>query len=218
MRNIFFFLLFITNLSFGTELPKLNCNSEVEELLKNWGSQNTWNTRGDQTYYSPTEIFGEWVIVLPENGGVTLTKANEASEIRVNFSRDCKRSLKIVDLPMVPFTKGDEYLKDVIKDKKGIIYLWSPQMPLSIRGISSVKAAAKSLGLTAIILMDNSNKIPQYMNKNIEVNSFELRMRNAYLHFPSIMAFENGKLKNTVKYGYENKDEYKKDLKKMFNL
>lgn len=227
MRKLHHLILCIGTLLFypsarGSDLAVMKCNNELRELLKNWKSQDFWQWRGDEIYTSPAEDFGEWIVVVPENGGVTATKANESNEIRVHFTESCQRKLTAVEKPNADsFLTGDNFLKDKIKDGKGVIYLWSRQMPLSIKGIAEVQKAAKELSLKVIILMDEKSKSVKnnyFLQDNASVNSFELKMRNAYLHFPTLLVFESGKIKNIIKYGYENKDEYKKNIQSMLSL
>jgi len=41
---------------------------------------------------------------------------------------------------------------------------------------------------------------------------FELHMRQAHLHYPSVILIKNGSIISTIKYGYETKEQYEKEF------
>ena len=197
-----------------------NCRKEVAKLIKNWQGLGKWYKRSDSLSVGSTKKFGEWILHYIEKSGITLTKASENKEIKVHFSSECKKSIKVIQKKSPASRSGDRELRRRIGKSKGVIYLWSSHMPLSVKGIPNIKKAAEELNLKLIILQDvNSNvkanlKLPEKYTQKIE--SFELKMRNAYLHFPTVLVFHKGTIRSKIKYGYENKNGYKKDIKNIF--
>ncbi len=209
-----------TPLDFGV------CKKEISSLITSWKGLGLWEKRGVGIFISPTDSAGKWVLVKYETDkSVTIIKSSVKNEIKVNFSVNCKRKLKVLEkkgtLSNEEF-KGDRYLFSQMSKKEGLIYLWSSHMPLSVKGLYQIQKAAGKLKLPVIYLQDEKSEIlktkdlPLYFRTQIK--SFELKMRNAYLHYPTVLGFKDGRIINTIKYGYENKDGYEKDIKTIFNL
>jgi hypothetical protein len=220
-------LLFALNLNQPTfaKLPlESSCQKPISRLLKTWGHKGKWLNKTNGLYISSTDQFGEWILFKKENKGITLTKANQSKHIKVHFSKHkCAQKMRVVLSPKKYYTAiNDKSLKDLIAKDKGIIYLWSPHMPLSYKGIFKIKKAAKKRGLKLHVFMDSSTHpamASRYQRKYTQtIDSFELKMRNAFIHFPAVLSFENGKIKPSIKYGYENQNGYEKDIRNIFKL
>lgn len=207
---------------FAIPLPKHKCSEEATELVKKWGSEEFWSRRGKNLFITPSNKFGEWIYYkLEKDNSLTLTKTGSKKNIKVNFSPSCKRDLKVVTNKSQKDKLADTQLYQLIKKGKGLIYIWSPNMPLSYRQINYLEEEAKKHKMSLIVLVDpkhkvSTKKIPAKYLKSLD--ALEFKHRNAYIHFPTLFAFENGKLKNKVKYGYENKKGFESDIKNFFNL
>ncbi len=218
------FLLSISN-SLLAKLPiATTCKIEIEKTLKDWGSIDEWETRGDSIYYSPTDTFGNWIFLAKDLQNEKISKANENNEIQVVFDKNCTREIKTLTKKVNTIDAvNDKILRSKIETmKNGLIFIWSRQMPLSLKAIPEIIKAAKEQKLELILLTDKKSIASLDSNKNLDKslvnNSFELMMRNGSLHFPAVYAFKKGQIINKVKYGYENKEGYIEDIKNIFDL
>ena len=221
MKIEIFTLLFSLN-SFAGINFLTECKPEIQKQIASWKGLNQWSHRNDDLYISPTLNFGNWLWLKDEKDSITLTKANQKTQLRVNFSKaNCQKKMLLVPIQKIDTSlNGDEYLERLIQHGKGIIYLWSPQMPLSQKGISEIKKVVIKHGFKLILILDpnaKNLKPEQFSENSLRLDSFELKMRNAYMHFPSVLGFENGNIKDFIKYGYETSEGFELDVKKIFN-
>ena len=197
--TFFFSLHSFAEINFLTE-----CKPEIRKQITDWRGLNQWTHRNDDLYMSPTSQFGNWIWLKDEKDSITLTKANQKTQVRVNFSKaSCQRKMLVVPVKKTDKAyDGDDSLEQLIKEGKGLIYLWSPQMPLSQKGIGEIKKVAAKYGYKLIIVLDPlaKNLKPEMLTyDSLRLDSFELKMRNAYMHFPSLLGFENGSIKDFIK-------------------
>src|SRR5262249_10259348 len=94
----------------------------------------------------------------------------------------------------------DERLRDLLsRTRDGMIYVWSPGMPLSVSGIAQAKTTADSLGIafTAVVADARAGELE---STGVErayqqtLNSFELVYRNATVHYPTTIFYRDGQL------------------------
>lgn len=100
----------------------------------------------------------------------------------------------------------------------GVIFLWSPHMPLSVSGYDSISAAADRLGLPLVPLLDpmadagyaattaTAAGIPEVALRPLA--SIELTFRNLTTHAPSIQLFAGGRLLDAMLPGYRDAEYY----------
>jgi hypothetical protein len=234
LDKLFIFLIFIlfTFKSFGAVQF---CQKEVDQVLKKWGvSGKDWSNRptvmkDTSKKASPTKTFGKWVVQEAGPKFVKLTLFNPGMMTQVMFNPSCKRVLNIA--PFQPKTdKGlgwtDKELEKMIKkNKKGILYGWSPSMALSIIGLPHMEALSKELGIPVHYVLDpNADpkevkrlmkkfKGKDYFRRN---RSLELLMRNFDMHHPVLAFYENSKILSHIKFGYEKKEGFKRDIRGVF--
>jgi hypothetical protein len=108
----------------------------------------------------------------------------------------------------------DETLRKLVAGTRaGVIYVWSPGMPLSISGLTEAKAAAEALGVafTAVVAdarpleLERSGVDPTYQRL---LNSIDLVYRDATIHYPSILFYRDGSLLGSAIPGYKRRDTY----------
>ena len=173
---------------------------------------------------STTEKFGEWVLVQKIDQGTVLARADERGRLEVTYKTDkCVQEVKPYLNEKIPsqfFT--DQEIGNYIKhNKAGAIYIWSPRMGLSEKGLKEIKLATKAMKLPVLLLMDKevSDKELAGLNKKMgkdvtrRIDSFDFKMRNVSMHFPALIVFKDGKILSGVKYGYENAEGYQRDLR-----
>jgi hypothetical protein len=96
---------------------------------------------------------------------------------------------------------------------RGVIYTWSPHMPLSITGLAEIEALAKKLSFDLIVLLDPNastelagkvaakHKMPNGALR--KVASHELIQREVLYHYPSYTYFRNGMILGPIRLGYD---------------
>ncbi len=105
------------------------------------------------------------------------------------------------------------------KNASGIIYVFSPRMPLSLLGLEEARGTALSHGVSFLALLDpmetnsQSSKDPRYNHIPI-LASKELIRRNATQHFPAKLFYKDQKLTGSFNPGYETPDILGSNLKK----
>lgn len=97
--------------------------------------------------------------------------------------------------------------------RRGFIYVWSPNMPLALRGFPEAQKIAKSLNLDFIAVRDphSSAKFAQMIvtkrgfpkSAMRPLDSSEVIATGAINHFPAIVLFEEGRLHSRARPGYD---------------
>lgn len=96
--------------------------------------------------------------------------------------------------------------------RAGIIYAWSPHMPLSVKGLTEAAAVAAALRLEFIPALD-PDADPGLVQRLIEAGTVRtadtsrgvagaLLEQGLLLHFPSLLVFDEGRLHGPSWPGY----------------
>ena len=94
----------------------------------------------------------------------------------------------------------------------GIVYLWTPYMPLSILGLSEAEEVANRLDMdfTAVLdpasgrewsFLETQEDLKPYSRHYM--SSFELLDLGVLNHFPAVVIYRDGEIIPTVIHGYE---------------
>jgi hypothetical protein len=114
-----------------------------------------------------------------------------------------------------------EFSRLVTKNKQDnkvtVIYLWSPSMNLSIKGLEEVTSLSKHLSFELLPLLDPFAKelaarnVIRKMNWPLsyitKMDSATLQRENGLIHFPSVFVLKNGVL-SKVRPGYDNPESF----------
>jgi hypothetical protein len=219
----------MTQVGLAQEIEKFPCFSQFKNLLSEWKVTGEWTKEfkkglGNSMLISTTQTFGEWVLVQKIDKGTVIARADDRGRLEVTFKTDkCVQEVKpYLNDKISPQYFTDKEIANFLKhNKAGVIYLWSPRMGLSEKGIKEIKLATKAMKLPVLILMDKdvSDKEFATLSKKIgkdvtrRIDSFDFKMRNVSMHFPALMVFKDGKILSGVKYGYENAEGYQRDLR-----
>jgi hypothetical protein len=108
----------------------------------------------------------------------------------------------------------DERLRELVESTRdGIIYTWSPGMPLSVSGLVEAKAAADSLGVAFTAVMADAHPL-ELTRSSVDtayqhpLNSLDLVYRDATIHYPSILFYHDGALLGSAIPGYKSRETY----------
>ena len=175
---------------------------------------------GSTLRHWPTPIVGVWLVedVAPDHA--TLTRVDAASLTRMTWAAGCTATTTTRPRQSAPppaFSDAD--LAAVLASgARGVLYLWSPHMPLSVDGHAAVAAAARARGLTVEALLDpaadRAFAAAQAAARGLPASAVrvadavELQFRELTLHAPSAAVFAGGRLVGPVLRGYRTADEY----------
>lgn len=131
-----------------------------------------------------------------------------------------KRSSAKLQMPnTVGFTDAD---LDALMNAHdwGVIYIWTPYMPLSVEAIQEIKAAVKANGGHLTILLDGKAKVgdaKEWVKKGmaldselVQVASEELYSREIGTHYPVAIMYKNKFLSNSDYVGHKKNEIYQK--------
>ena len=91
----------------------------------------------------------------------------------------------------------DESLRALVRsNSRGIIYVWSPRMPLSEQGLRGAELAARRVGARFTAVQAE------------ELGALELVYRNATIHFPTALFYADGHVIGTAIPGYKDESTY----------
>lgn len=215
-------------------IDSMNCSKMVKSILTDWKAENSWTKTplkdGNQIELkTPTKNFGKWVRLKITENGQSVSLLSPLSQIQVDVSESCVKRVKTFKprekQNNTAFT--DEKLREFVKkNRSGIIYSWSPHMPLSIEGIKEIKKAAKKLDLPLLITLSPegdlkwAKKVAKQRklaaNEVVPHDSMELILRGMTIHQPSIITFKNGKLARSARPGHEVSEIFYRELKEEY--
>lgn len=223
------------------QISKFACAGQLKTVLTQWNVdlKSEWKGSLSETGKSfriHGSKFGEWVIVSSptvKKSTIHHSLANGTKEEAIFDLAQCDKTTWTAQRSPAQNTKTpiSEFLDDELKillesSKNGIIYVWSPNMSLSLKGIKDVTAAAKEAGLPVTLMMDpmadeefaqeviHEQNLPASAAKRME--SDELAARGATLHYPALMIYRNSKVCETVQRGYRDQANYRKIIEKTF--
>ncbi|MBT7610997.1 MAG: hypothetical protein HN576_14640 [Bacteriovoracaceae bacterium] len=216
------------------------CKKQIIKLLSNWKSNDSWQKIANidlsrSVYKTPSHKIGSWIRMdIQNNKAIVLQKMTSKMIISKEFAYDgnsCSgemavRSLKYDEKYLSQSFTDAELINSLSQNKKGIIYIWSPNMPLSVTGLKYLKKHAKKMGVHVTAVVDpnspksdidalvTSGKIDKEALRPLE--SYDLIQRGGLIHFPAFFSYENGKLSRAPKLGYEDDKQTLNYLKKQF--
>lgn len=145
------------------------------------------------------------------------------TKVSWDYEKDCK-PVQVSFQPKksnfrVPAGYTDaELFTDVKKNKWGAIYVWTPYMPLSAKGLKNIKRAVASKGGTLKVLLDpkaSKEEARKWIAKGYATesdlnyaSSVELLSRDLRLHFPVVYLYKNGFISNRSYIGYKEAPMY----------
>ncbi|MBD64955.1 MAG: hypothetical protein CME62_07090 [Halobacteriovoraceae bacterium] len=229
MRVFTFFLLLSTQLwaqnfltlSAQKIISHHKCHQEIDQYLKSWQSTFEFEKYlGDDLseikLITPTKSLGKWIIAEFKNNQVKLSLRTDFDQLEVKLAKNCQKEIGLHKLKRRQ--QQDSFQKEDLaqllqKNEKGMIYIWSPHMPLSIAGIKEIKKAAKKTKMPVTILLDQ-NVSREFAKKTLKshglsesylksYNTIELALRGASLHLPSVLLYKNHQIVRRAKPGHE---------------
>lgn len=187
------------------------CWPRAERVLKQWNCGFDWKNRfsGSLKKFAisaSTSRPGVWVDLSMVESKLLVRRISDNLIVSLSFvGKDCARTLASTVIQAQPETGFSNHkLRQVLQTSaqsksRGIIYVWSPKMPLSERGLAEVKAWTKSKGITLVEVGELESK-----NQPNSLTSSDLVRRGLALHYPSMIFFSHGRLVGQSIPGYKN--------------
>lgn len=233
MKAVILFLsLILVFVVKASELPDdIACYQQIQELAIKWNAKKEWKSEEETKYVTQTSTFGSWVIYKVGEKESSLIKEDQLSALRVTFNnKTCEFKTSVTtkedkgsEDPKNKYLLTDREVQKIISVGKGVFYFISPSMPLSLSGVENIQKAAQKFDAKVFFVMDpketNKTKIELIAKNNklkeiFQTSSYEFEMQKAYLHFPSLLFYSNGKILPYKKYGHDS--DFFWDLKRAF--
>jgi hypothetical protein len=208
----------------GPTLPPGDCSEQVEQQLRTWGAVAPARpqppTDGGLVRHWPTAQIGVWLVELRGASGAEVMRVAPDVSQHVRWSHGCRptaaqRARQPVASPS--FTDAD-LRRTLAAGAAGIIYSWSPHMPLSLDGLEIVRGVAAARGLALTVVLDpgadrgaaaSAAAARQWPGSTLRVaDSVELTFRDLFVHAPAIQPYVAGRLVGSPWPGYHGAAEY----------
>jgi hypothetical protein len=197
------------------------CAASAIALEQAWGGTGAWRRLAPYPVpreASPTDSVGVWLERrMPSPGTVELRRVSiERTDVAVFGEPGCSARVTVhhrtFDSSATSRDFTDARLRDLLhRDSGGMIYVWSPRMPLSIQGIAEARAAARSLGIafTAVVAeADSAELLGVDSSLTHTLGSLELVYRNATIHYPTATFYRDGAIRGSAIPGYHSRETY----------
>lgn len=197
-----------------------------------WGSTNAWRPLAPYPVpreATPTRTVGVWLErwTLP-GGNVELRRVSAEQTSVARFDLDActpriTTSVRTYDSAAIAAGFTDQSLRESIaQHDRGMIYVWSPGMPLSVDGIQEARAAANALGIAfTAVVADAGDDDPALRHVAAAdaraMESLELVYRNAAVHYPAVVLYRSGAMVDAVIPGYRNRETYRTMIRALFD-
>jgi hypothetical protein len=215
----------------GEFFDSLPCRDEVGRLVSSWKSLEEWSPiLGSDTqvlgWHTPGKDLGTRISVSkngPEAVEIVLDTETDRFEAKVS-KRACEPEVSIYKQASPERSKylkyfGTPELKRLLeRNSQGVIFAWSPHMPLSLKALDELRNACKKAGLPIEIVMDPmadasdakrsaaKYKIPVTGLQRLE--SLDLIQRDLGQHYPSVLVFSKGRLNVRALKGHKTEEDY----------
>ena len=206
-----------------TSRPSAACVSAQRSLESTWHRTGTWRHIAPypvERDAAPTDTIGVWLERwrMPD-GAVELRRVSAAVTIAAVLSEPgCNQRLvthrRTFDSSAMSNAFTDDRLRTLVEQtRNGVIYVWSPGMPLSVTGLVEARAAADSLGISFTAIVADAQPaelrgIPVDTAFQHPLNAVDLVYRDAALHYPSILFYRDGALLGSAIPGYKRRETY----------
>lgn len=216
-------LLMLVLSALPLEVQSHPCADAAAHSLQQWHSLSDWNRRpraigGPLVFTSPTSQIGVWTEVhLSRYDELEVLRVDAGSTLTVRFGSDCATELEATTRETTspdPHVLTDADLADLLREHQaGVVFVWSPHMPLSPLSLLQMREAAKRRDLPVFGVLDpfaneqaaheaaEEHDLPEDDLRRLQ--SLELIMRNMTVHYPSAYVFRDGRLIGHMRLGYE---------------
>jgi hypothetical protein len=225
----FLFLLFLFPLiSEAKPLPieGLKCQRQLAQMTTSFEIESDWkrllSTNPSLDRFSVrTKTLGKWVYLERDSvsQNVVLSSQSQFEMLTIEMDERCEKkiSYKIIDEDRSHLNDSDlKHLVDTYSDV--IVYIWSPEMPLSIRTLPEIKKFAEKENILLKVYLYPLSSVEaaertvasesyprEYLKK---LNSFELSMAGVEAHQPALFRYKKGVPYGMPLFGFKTENEY----------
>ncbi len=214
-------------LSVTSIVASTRCASVQLAIEASWGSTGEWRTLAPvpaSREATPTVQTGVWLERWQLTDGSVEIRQISAAETRVAAIDEATCTTRTSNYHR---TYNRDSLRDAFTDAsldslmhanaRGMVYIWSPRMPLSLKGLSEARAAALAMRIpfTAVVAEANDEELREISASGAitradkqRMQSLELVYRNGTIHYPSALFYRDGRIIDGVYPGYKNRDTY----------
>lgn len=207
----------------ATAFLNTRCAGAANMIATDWGATGEWRALAPFPYpreASPTTTVGVWVERSQLENGRTEIRRISASrtDVATLDATSCvagtRAHVRHFDADSLANALTDARLDSIVRtNKRGMVYVWSPRMPLSIIGLEQARQAAAQLkvAFTAIVAETNDEElrtISVSREFTTRMESLELVYRNANIHYPSALFYDEGRIVDGAFPGYKNVATY----------
>lgn len=204
-------------------LPPHRCAAEIEAIEIRWNAVGPWRLLSPypvRRYASPTESIGVWLERWSADEVTELRRVSVHETLVATFNEDeCRPKTYIIrrryDPAVMRASFSDEMLRSVVRSNSaGIIYVWSPGMPLSVDGLKEARAAAEAMDIAFTAVVADADGVPLNGSRlkadgTRPMESLELVYRGGTLHYPAVVLYRGGTMLDGVIPGFKTRDTYK---------
>lgn len=210
------------------------CAAEREAQRRAWSvtgpaRAQPQTTEGRTVRHLPTARLGAWVVETVGADSASLTLVTRDNATRVTWDSGCTASRETrprAQATSPRFTDADLDAR-VRSGRAGVIYLWSPHMPLSVDAFAALVEAASARGLAVDVVLDpaadrafasrvaTARGLPADAGR--VADSIELQFRDVLLHAPTVQAYAGGRLVGPPFPGGHTAAEYGAYLDRVLN-
>lgn len=235
MKRIFFPILWLGILPLAaaaqTDAPLegRRCRAEARRVLDTWEMERVWSRflspGAEIVHRTPTRKIGTWIeLRLLADKGLELVRMSPTSHTRIRWEpKRCAPKLASAaiarDEARLKDTFDDPYFESIAAaNPSGVIYLWSPHMPYSLKGWEPVREAARKAGLPVFAVLDPHasplllSEMPAEFNalkaSSRRLEAWELIQRGVGQHYPTTVLFSRGRVVGPVFPGVKSEGQY----------
>ena len=204
--------------------PEARCAAERLAQHRAWHTQEPARDQppgpgGAKVRHFPTAALGVWVVEIAGPDEVSMTRVAPDEITRIAWTSSCVAASRRQARPR-PATSAfrDADLVALLRDGRGVIYVWSPHMPLSVDAIGPLSSAAAAEGLAVTLLLDPAADTAFATRIATErglpaaalraVDSVELQFRDLLVHAPTVQVYAGSRLVGSPYPGGHTADEY----------
>ena len=196
------------------------CAAAVTRQLRAWGARDEPRDQpAPLTRHWPTRSIGTWVT---ESGApaATLLRVSPTRVTRLAWTDGCvvRRDSRPRPAAATPRFTDADLTALVSSGRSGVVYVWSPHMPLSVDGYRAIATAAAARGF-AVHAMLEPGADRAFAQASLArgglprdalriADSVELSYRDVHLHTPVILVYARGRIAGDAWPGYHSADEY----------
>lgn len=200
------------------------CAVEVERQLTAWGVETPARPQpsatGMRLVHWPTGHLGQWVVEAQDAAGARLVRVTPAQLTTIIWTAACQATTEEHPRPLAAAPRfGDEDLAlAAAGPARGVVYVWSPHMPLSVDGYQAIVTAAAARGMRVEVVLDPGADRVFAAAERVRgglpaaalrvADSVELLFHDVLIHAPSVQVYGRGRLVGSAFPGFHTVSEY----------